>query len=541
MSGIEVAGLVLGAFPLLLSALEKNREASQVFGDWYKVRKVYENCLMWVKAEYALFDSNIRGFLEPILCDTAKLEELLANPYGEDWRSDSLASEIKDFKYLPVSYESYIEVMQEFHNHMVALAEELGIDKPSFQQKIKEDANSGKGPSDARGLLQFEWHRIRFSVNRKRRAGLLAGLQKCNLWLERFSNSQRSSESPMRPSSNRRRPIHKSLSHFWQHAKAFTDLLLRDHKDFQTVEFTIMFTFAEKITTQHSGPWDWKEANIVAVGGRASQDSDEGSRTTTSAVSASSIHPPSAFRSTGIFGRSKKAKEVKFVDNVIPLNDQAVLLPPGANTQLPKVINLCHDLTTTGWSDTPMGVLGNDAKTYSITLPKQKSYDKSVLKHVTVHDILRSGLNKRFSRRQRYTIALAIASSYVQLHATPWIQAGWGKKDIYLLSIVTLGIMLLELAFGQALEDNAFRQKRPSMNGQPDPFVDKAAAEEWCLTSLNDEHPHFSDPVMWCLNHSTSRTTMDLEDETWRSDILSNVVQPLAECCEVNRFGVPEY
>ena len=137
MSGIEVTGLVLGAFPLLLSALEKNREASQVFGDWYKVRKVYENCLMWVKAEYALFDSNIRGFLEPILGDTAKLEELLANPYGEDWRSDSLASEIKDFKYLPVSYESYIEVMQEFHNHMVALAEELGIDKPSFQQKIK--------------------------------------------------------------------------------------------------------------------------------------------------------------------------------------------------------------------------------------------------------------------------------------------------------------------------------------------------------------------------------------------------------------------
>lgn len=333
-----------------------------------------------------------------------------------------------------------------------------------------------------------------------------------------------------------------------------------------------MFTFAEKITTQHSGPWDWKEANIVAVGGRASQDSDEGSRTTTSAVSASSIHPPSAFRPTGIFGRSKKAKEVKFVDNVIPLNDQAVLLPPQANTELPKVINLCHDLTTTGWSDTPMGVLGNDARTYSIILPKQKPYEKSVLKHVTVHDILRSGLNKRFSRRQRYTIALAIASSYVQLHATPWIQAGWGKKDIYLLydaskgafydqprlsrkvsggqlvspgpqdrSIVTLGIMLLELAFGQALEDNPFRQKRPSMNGQPDPFVDKAAAEEWCLTSVNDEHPHFSDPVMWCLNHSTSRTNMDLDDETWRSDILSNVVQPLTECCEINRFGVPEY
>ena len=129
-------GLVLGGFPLLLGALKKNREALEIFDDWYKVRKVYESCLSQVKAEHVLFDYNIRGFLEPILCDNAKLEELLANPYSGEWRSESLASEIKDFKYLPMAYESYIAIMQEFHNTMIALGKELGMDKASFQRKM---------------------------------------------------------------------------------------------------------------------------------------------------------------------------------------------------------------------------------------------------------------------------------------------------------------------------------------------------------------------------------------------------------------------
>ena len=135
MSGIEVAGLLLGAFPVLVSALEKTRDALQMLDDWRKVRKIYENYLMWVK-EYVLFDRNIRCFLEPILCDNVRLEELLANPYSEDWQSDSLIADIDDFKYLPQAYQSYIDIMQEFHGYMISLAAELGIDKPAFQERM---------------------------------------------------------------------------------------------------------------------------------------------------------------------------------------------------------------------------------------------------------------------------------------------------------------------------------------------------------------------------------------------------------------------
>jgi hypothetical protein len=92
------------------------------------------------------------------------------------------------------------------------------------------------------------------------------------------------------------------------------------------------------------------------------------------------------------------------------------------------------------------------------------------------------------SRQERYFIALTLASSLLQLHATPWLATRWSKKDILFLrngpdsiivdqpyispqpfsqsptyhdtskSISALGIMLLELCFGIALEDHEIRR-----------------------------------------------------------------------------------
>ena len=134
MSGIEIAGLILGAFPLLLSALEKNQEACQVFGDWWKIRKPYESCLKWVQAEHDLFELNLRNLLDPMLADTAMLDELLADPYGKQWRSESLADELRNF--LPTNFSNCISMMERFHEHMIALGRELGMDKQAFQRAI---------------------------------------------------------------------------------------------------------------------------------------------------------------------------------------------------------------------------------------------------------------------------------------------------------------------------------------------------------------------------------------------------------------------
>ena len=134
MTGIEVAGLILGAFPLLLTALEKNEEAYQVFGDWWDTRKTYKHCLRWVLSEHELFEFNLRNLLDPMLADTAMLDELLADPYGEQWSSESLADDFRNF--LPTNFSNCISMMQEFHETMIALGRELGVDKQAFQRAM---------------------------------------------------------------------------------------------------------------------------------------------------------------------------------------------------------------------------------------------------------------------------------------------------------------------------------------------------------------------------------------------------------------------
>ena len=98
--------------------------------------------------------------------------------------------------------------------------------------------------------------------------------------------------------------------------------------------------------------------------------------------------------------------------------------------------------------------------------------------------------------------------------------------------------MLLELAFGQVLEQSPFRQSWRTANNKDDILVDKAAAEQWCDIYASEEHPHFKDPVMWCLHQSMTRTKTVKTDRSWRTDIFEKVVQPLELCCKEHSFGI---
>ena len=134
MSGIEVAGLILGAFPLVISALKKHQEAAVVFGEWWEISRSYKECLRIVSVEQSMFDRNLKVLLAPILYDHSTLDELLADPFGVQWRSESLAASLEDL--LPTSYGIYIGIIQDFHSLMVALGHELGLGKQYFQRRI---------------------------------------------------------------------------------------------------------------------------------------------------------------------------------------------------------------------------------------------------------------------------------------------------------------------------------------------------------------------------------------------------------------------
>ena len=423
-------------------------------------------------------------------------------------------------------------------------------------------------------------------MNKKRRTGLIANLNMCNDWLGKYVNASRGFESTEKPPILRNPPMPKSLLHFWQHAHDLyrvvqqawsctcctshsTDLLLRDYRDHHKIEFKILFSFAGKITNQHSGPWDWKETDVVAFERSIPQVQVAIDKAMTKAAAGIQMSSPSVLTSRSTVARDRKIKGVHFIDKAIPVTNLVASLPLQAKPTLPRITDLCTHLAKSEPHDAQLGMLGGDSSSYSVYFPRQKMLSKSELRHITLDEILRNQTKFNLSLRQRYTIALAIASSYIQLHATPWIWTRWNKCDIYLLydpscsvfyeqpriskkiskelvpspgpqdrSLVSLGIMLLELAFGQALEHNRFRLRHPTLNADSDHYLDEAAAKEWCEFEAKDNHPKFAEPVSWCLGHATFRTKMDLDNDTWRTDLFDNVVRPISLCCKENEFEV---
>ena len=122
---------------MLLGAILKNKEAFELIGDWWKVERLYEASRKNVTAQHDLFQLHLINFLGPILGDGGMINELIANPFSEQWESSSLVASLRE--HIPTAYESYVYKMQEFYEILLILGELHGIDKQAFQKRVALD------------------------------------------------------------------------------------------------------------------------------------------------------------------------------------------------------------------------------------------------------------------------------------------------------------------------------------------------------------------------------------------------------------------
>ncbi|THW33181.1 hypothetical protein D6D22_09240 [Aureobasidium pullulans] len=156
-------------------------------------------------------------------------------------------------------------------------------------------------------------------------------------------------------------------------------------------------------------------------------------------------------------------------------------------------------------------------------------------------------------RKERYEIALVLASSHLQLHSSPWLEAGWSNSSVFLvenekpcfdqpylrrnsasnstpvpytgfdLPFATLGVILLEVCFGLTLDDSPYRAKHLSPDGSTNPAQDREAAWEWAKNMVGESGQEYARAVQWCLEKWRVRE----DDPGWRAEFHSNVVEVL--------------
>ena len=203
-------------------------------------------------------------------------------------------------------------------------------------------------------------------------------------------------------------------------------------------------------------------------------------------------------------------------------------------------------------------------------LPKPRGHNIVSLKTILEACEMRSigGDPLSLPRRTRLSLAVLIASSMLQLHAGPWLAESFTKEDIFFLqgidgavhtrhpflianfgyrnghrpscatlqqslsrlcnaSLLSLGILVLELFFGETIEPQPFRKGFLGPNGQENEFTNLNTAQKWQDKAMEEAGAPLYTLTRRCIHCAFGAASQDLENEELRKAVLEDVIEPL--------------
>ena len=95
MSGIEIAGLALGAFPVLIALLNDYRRGWEIMEDWWKIEEEWRRFQEKLDVEKVLYELNVERLLRICELDGDQIHVLIAVPGGQSWKDPSLESSLR--------------------------------------------------------------------------------------------------------------------------------------------------------------------------------------------------------------------------------------------------------------------------------------------------------------------------------------------------------------------------------------------------------------------------------------------------------------
>lgn len=584
MSGLEVAGVVLGAFPLLISGIESWRDVAKIGGFFWQIRKEFTKCRRDIQFHEIQYKKNLQELLLPLISDVDEVAKLIADPGGRKWCDRTLQERLEGR--LHESYQLYQDTITEMNEIAEELRKELCLNEQNVQDKLllpeSRRRNSSRSPSPqpsakpsrvsaAKGRLNYELFRTKFSFGERTRNELFGQLKECNERLEKLlSSSDRISvlqdavpgktkqtsalESAFKRISKKSDLLFRALQNAWQcscQQYHFANLRL-EHRTFEEACFEIILMF---VAPSEFGDTPWSCRQIRCghmLGCSFPQKVVDAAKSSPLRYETEALPQPAA----APLAPTSRQKRVGFAP---------------ATASVPKIevelyvdhsIQLCQVLRDREGGNC-MGTIGHEDELYHVHSigSGRRSVGRA---SITLEHILSPEFEGYVSRRQRYSIAMLVASSVGQLRCTPWLRNGLCNKDILFFSssddksvilydepfirrdfshdrdhqpftdsfvinrnFHSLGILLLELCFGSRLEDHQLRRSYPSTTDAAAKYAfDVLTALEWSSSVRGEGGDDYAIAVKWCFTGTTD------EVKNWRGEIIRNVVRPLERCMQ---------
>ena len=124
MSGIEIAGLVLGSVPLLISACEHYAEGLETIHRWWRFEREISATKRVLIAEQVILQGTCERLLDGLV-SASQLEHLLENAGSEEWKDTDLDRKLK--RRLGKSYGPFHACTLEMQKLVIALNEMLEV------------------------------------------------------------------------------------------------------------------------------------------------------------------------------------------------------------------------------------------------------------------------------------------------------------------------------------------------------------------------------------------------------------------------------
>ena len=313
MSGIEVAGLVLGALPLVISFLEHVRGASQRVGMLAHFESENKKSLNDVEDEQLLFRLQLKKLLLPLVRDdvleTTELEELMVDPGADGWKNQDVHKALR--LRLGEAHDRYHGILVDMHQQTCKLLIALGCDRlrpfketlddlkvPCYSQcslqatLIKQKARGGSTPKNRLILaafrqflenkVEYEGARLKFACDKRGREEIIQHLQRCNEKLNKLldRSDQVATLQQLKTVAVSPKAV-KTLLQYWQHADRVYALLYQSwacpckashcahlwlqHQTSATFEFRVLVLFAPRgLNTNSLPPWEQQGLQIRA-------------------------------------------------------------------------------------------------------------------------------------------------------------------------------------------------------------------------------------------------------------------------------------
>ena len=137
MSGIEVAFLFFGSFPIILNCLDYYLELLEPIEELWDFRKHLIAFIDDIQHQMMIYHDSMTALLDPIIPDPTSLDELLHNANDPRWKEQEFKDMLKQ-RLVASELERFLRIVQRMEKEIVKLKKLVGI--KDGEVRIQQDS-----------------------------------------------------------------------------------------------------------------------------------------------------------------------------------------------------------------------------------------------------------------------------------------------------------------------------------------------------------------------------------------------------------------